>query len=47
MPKLAGVNHQRAIKALEKAGFLDYTTGQTCHNDQRGACYHHSTGASG
>jgi hypothetical protein len=41
MPKLEGINHQRAIKAFKKAGFWIARKGKYNH-DQRGTDYYHA-----
>lgn len=46
MPKLSGVSHKRAIKAVEKTGFSCSETMKTCNDDKWRTNFDHSAGKS-
>ena len=46
MPKLSGVSHKRAIKAVEKTGFSCSEAMKTCNDDKWRTNFDHSLGKS-
>jgi len=47
MPKIPGINHLRAVRALEKAGFRIVRQGKTHRHERRFPFHHHTASQSG